>query len=238
MTRVSGRPCSIGRCSTICSHVQNWVDGRPSRWSDSCTPPISVRWLGTSPGPIDDVVAFIRSTLADAGDDRLEARRRSEDQARKLLDDHAGSMSVEQARALLKYLNADMQKGKAANNRFSPAFVGQTANGLVADMENLNARTAGLWRGTMDEALAVAAELLSDRKALPSAGTSYPTMLLYLRDPDNYAMWLGAIDRGLQRLMSYEPTKNPASGRLDDYLHFCQRRRAADGRLRHPTGAP
>ncbi len=90
-------------------------------------------------------------------------------------------MSEQQARELFKLFNTDFNKGKRVYYRLTPAFVGQTANGLVENLDAFNQWTARLWRGTEEEATAAVGELLSDRKLLPSAGTSYPTMLRYLR---------------------------------------------------------
>lgn len=173
-------------------------------------------------GPIDDVAAFIAKTLEEAGDTRLEVRRETEDQARKLLDEFAGSMSEQQVRDLFRLFNTDFGNGKRVYSRLMPAFVGQTANGLIAHLDALNHWTARLWSGSEEEAVAAVGELLSDRKALPSAGTSYPTMLRYLRSPETSAVWLSITDRGLQRLTSYEPAKSPSSGRLQDYDAFCE----------------
>jgi len=173
-------------------------------------------------GPIADVAAFIATTLAEAGDDRLELRRQTEDQARKLLDEFAGNMTEEQVRKLFKLLNADFHNGKRNNTRFAPAFLGHTANGLIANLENFNSWTARAWNGEHDVSLIAVGEVLADRKALPSAGTSYPTMLMYLRSPETSAVWLRIIDRGLQRLTSYKPTKNPGNGGPADYATFCQ----------------
>jgi hypothetical protein len=72
--------------------------------------------------PIPDVAAFIRDGLAKAGDDRLEARRAAEDQARRLLDDHAGQMTEDQLRELLRLFNADSNDGKPTAGRFSPGL--------------------------------------------------------------------------------------------------------------------
>jgi hypothetical protein len=128
-------------------------------------------------GPIDDVAEFIARALEDAGDTRLEVRRETEDQARKLLDESAGSMTEQQARDLFRLFNTDFNNGKRVYSRLMPAFVGQTANGLLANLDAFSHWTARLWKGSEEEAMAAVDELLSDRKALPSAGTSYPTML-------------------------------------------------------------
>jgi MoxR-like ATPase len=172
-------------------------------------------------GPIDDVAEFIARTLEEAGDERLEVRRETEDQARKLLDEFAGSMSEQQARELFKLFNTDFNKGKRVYYRLTPAFVGQTANGLLENLDAFNQWTARLWQEE-EHATAAVGELLSDRKLLPSAGTSYPTMLRYLRSPETAALWLSITDRGLQRLTSYAPTKSPSNGGLADYAAFCE----------------
>ena len=65
-------------------------------------------------------------------------------------------------------------------------------------------------------------ELLENRKLLPSAGTSYPTMLAYLRDPEAAAIWQRSTDRGLQRLTDYKPAKGPGNGLAADYDVFCE----------------
>ena len=74
--------------------------------------------------PIANVAEFILAAVSEAGDDRHETRRQSEDQARKLLDESAGHMTQEQGRALFALVNTDSQHGKLKRNRFSPAFLG------------------------------------------------------------------------------------------------------------------
>jgi MoxR-like ATPase len=174
-----------------------------------------------APGPIPDAAAFIRASLEEAGDNRLEARRETEDQARKLLAEKAGGMTEDEGRSLLTLFNLDFDNGKQTVTRFSPAFVGQTANGLLANLDSLNHWTERLWRADPDEADAALTELLANRKLLPSAGTSYPTMLAYLRAPEARAVWLRITDRGLQRLCDYKPVKHPGNGRFEDYAAFC-----------------
>jgi hypothetical protein len=172
-------------------------------------------------GAIEDITAFVAGVIADFGDAGIEARRDAEDQARALLDEQAGKTTEPQLRNLLRLFNTDLYKGKKYQNRFSPAFVGAHANGLAANLEAVNTWTQQLWSGTDEEARVAAGELLSDRKLLPSAGTSYPTVLLHLRSPETFAIWAQATHRGLQRVRSsYQPTRTPGAGTLDDYLAF------------------
>ena len=173
-------------------------------------------------GPIANVGDFIHAVISEAGDDRLETRRQSEDQARKLLDESAGHMTQEQARTLFELFNTDSKHGKLKRGRFSPAFVGQTANALISDLENFNSWTGKMWRGSDEERANAIGALLEDRKLLPSAGTSYPSMLAYLHDPERSAVWGRMTDRGLRRLIDYQPAKSPGTGGPADYRSFCE----------------
>lgn len=145
--------------------------------------------------PIDDPAAFIRKSLVEATDERLAARRESEDAARRLLDSSAGSMSEAEVRELLRLFNADYH-GKPVASRFAPAFVGFTANGLVAHLDDLNAYVRRIWQGSEEEANSAAGELLEDRRKLPSAGSTFPSMLMYLRNPDHRVVWGPSTDAG------------------------------------------
>ncbi len=171
--------------------------------------------------PIADVAEFIGAVVSEAGDDRLETRRQSEDEARRLLEESAGHMTQEQARALFALFNTDSQHGKLKKDRFSPAFVGQTANALISDLENFNRWTGRIWNGSDEERADAIGALLQDRKLLPSAGTSYPSMLAYLKDPERSAVWGRMTDRGLRRLIDYQPARSPGSGGPADYRFFC-----------------
>jgi hypothetical protein len=169
---------------------------------------------------IPDVPRFVVETMAEYGEAGLEARRDAEDRARALLDRTAGRMEERDLRSLLALFNEDSHKGKRYQTRFSPAFIGATANGLVENLGAVNEWTAHIWRD--EDAAAKAGQLLADHKLLPHAGTSYPTMLLHLRDPERFAIWLRPTDLGLQRLRpDYQPSRSPGAGDLGDYFAFC-----------------
>lgn len=171
---------------------------------------------------IGDVPGFVAATIERYGEAGIEARREAEDQARALLDGAGGRMGEEQLRELFRCFNADSHLGKRYQTRFSPAFVGATANRLAENLGAVNEWTGRLWSGGEEEILEAAGELLADRKLLPSSGTSYPTMLMYLGSPERFAVWLQSTDRGLRRLRpDYRPERSPGAGRLDDYLAFC-----------------
>lgn len=173
-------------------------------------------------GVIPDVPRFVAETLAEYGEAGLEVRRDAEDRARELLDRSAGEMGEQVFRSLLALFNEDSHKGKPSHTRFSPAFVGATANGLVENLVAVNEWTRKFWRGEEEPVAEAMGELLADHKLLPHSGTSYPTMLLHLRVPERFAVWLRPTDLGLQRLRpDYQPLHSPGAGDLGDYQAFC-----------------
>jgi hypothetical protein len=133
----------------------------------------------------------------------VQVRREAEASARQLLDSSAGEMTEQQFRDFFRLLSTDFHNGKPAYGRFAPGFVGQYVNNLVANLEILNEWTATLWRGSDEAVLDALRRLLADRKLLPGAGTSYPSMLMYLRRPDAWAVWGPSTNGGLRRVPSF-----------------------------------
>jgi len=167
-----------------------------------------------------EIDEFIRETLVDSGAERVPARQQAEQEARDLLNQSAGAMSEADFRHLLALFNSDFGGGKPASVRFAPGFTEPMANMLVTDLEPLNSWTARIWQGSEEEALEAVGELLEKRGSLYGAGTSYPTMLMYLRDARKWAVWVPSTDKGLRNLGVEGPGRGPGNGRLADYIAF------------------
>jgi MoxR-like ATPase/predicted RNA-binding protein with PUA-like domain len=171
---------------------------------------------------VDDSVAepALQDALREIDERRLEVRRASEQEARELLDRLAGSMADSDFSRLFALLNRDFFGGKERSDRFAPGFVGSSASMLLSNLENLNSWTSRIWPAEEADALAGVGELLANRRALYGAATSYPTMLLYLRDPARWPIWLSSTDRGLRAISDYGGARTPGSGQLEDYRAF------------------
>ena len=126
------------------------------------------------------------------------APRRTRIRPGKLLDESAGNMTQEQVRE--RYSSSSTltsATASASDARFSPAFVGQTANALVGEPRELQqldrARCGG---GPTRSVPTPSARCFQDRKLLPSAGTSYPTMLAVPADPETVGRLAAASPTG------------------------------------------
>ncbi|MET8352664.1 AAA family ATPase [Micromonospora sp. NPDC005206] len=131
------------------------------------------------------------------GERFVAARVEAESDARDLLDKLAGSMSVDEALQLGRLFNRHEKTGQVRLDRFSPGFAGAVMNKLTEDIDRFNRVVAELWTSPADEALALLGRMFADRSVLPGAGSSLPSMLLYLRDPERFAVCINATMKGL-----------------------------------------
>ncbi|MCP4308973.1 MAG: DUF2461 family protein, partial [bacterium] len=179
-----------------------------------------------------NVAELIARVRAEAGEKMVPSRQSAESEARELLDRFAGSMPVEQVNDLAQILNRGSWGGAIKHNRFLPGFSVPLIEQMVADLDNFNSLTSLMWRGDDNEALATVDRILRDRSLLPGSGQSYPTVLMYLRDPERFAIWFDMLDRGLAAISDYG-TSSRSDG-ADGYLSFCAaaRRLASEHDLR------
>lgn len=168
-------------------------------------------------GDAEEMVERIRTQHIPS--ERIDYRQQAETRAKDFLDQHAGRMTTEQAFELGRLFNADL-RGKERHDRFKPAFHGATMQRIVEDIDAFNEWTRQLCDSDEEKALVALDEIVSDKTAFPGAGRSYPTLLMYLRDPKRFAVWLPATIKGLRALTGYR-SGSRAEGQVA-YLRFCE----------------
>lgn len=171
---------------------------------------------GPSALSIEETIARVRQYF---GDEFVSGRIEAEEQARARLNARAGAMSTDEFVELGSLFNTQVVHGKARRTRFSPAFQGATIQRLTRNLDLLNDWTRRIWIGNEDDALTAAGELFADKEALPGSGRSYPSILLYLRNQERFAVWVDATEKGLRLLTDYAGRMRK-DGR-DAYLEFC-----------------
>lgn len=177
----------------------------------------------SQPGTID-VSDLIAERRRDFGEGFIAGRQRPEEQARSLLNEFAGTMNREQAMRLGELLNEHTKGTVVRHDRFAPAFVGAALQKVTEDLGVFNDRVGRLWRQDEDGALDALDESLKDRALFPGAGSSLPSALMYLRNPEHYAIWITATINGLRRLTG-EASGSKSAGRKS-YVQFCGQVRA------------
>lgn len=152
----------------------------------------------------------------------VQSRRDAEDEARRFLNERLGTMSTEDIINLGRLFNEHEKAGQVRHDRFTPGFTGAIMAKLGRNPKRFNQNLLPLWRGTVEDALKTLGWMVADRSVLPGAGSSLPSFLLYLRDPERFGICINATMDGLA-------TETGASYRadsLDSYQTFCADLRA------------
>jgi MoxR-like ATPase len=171
--------------------------------------------------PPPDVKKRIAEWLREAKEDKdREIREAAEQKARALIEKHLGQLTEAQLRQVMKHLHTCV----GANNdvvftRFAPAFAGQNANLIAGALDRLNPLLEELWRAEDDNSVAQSLDRFWEAD-IPGAGRSFPTALLYLREPQRYAVWIPDLDRALHRILGKPFTRNVRKS--EDYFKYCE----------------
>jgi hypothetical protein len=138
--------------------------------------------------------------------------------ARELLDQHAGRMTAEQVLELGRLVSTDLVRGQEKHRRFAPAFVGATIQRIAERVDEFNPWAARLWGRNEEDALDADDQLLKDRSALFGAGRSLPSLFMYLRDAERFAVWVDGTERGPRALTDKGERRQDGA---DAYRRFC-----------------
>lgn len=131
---------------------------------------------------------------------RLKARLQGEGKAKQLLEDKLGRFAEGDIRDILSALNTDFSNDKEKHNRFMPAFYGSLANQIAGSLEAFNCWSEKLWRVADDQLNNLLDDFWTENE-VAGGGTSLPTAILYLREPDKYAIWIPAMEHGLKTVL-------------------------------------
>jgi hypothetical protein len=152
--------------------------------------------VGTSE-QLDRTTPVLQELRAAYGERFVPARVEAEREAVGLLNARAGEFSREEANRLGQLFNRHEKAGRVRHDRFLPAFAGATMAKQTEDLERFNQVVADLWTAPIDVALTTLGQMYADRSVLPGAGSSLPSVLLYLRDPERFAVCINATTNGL-----------------------------------------
>ena len=139
-------------------------------------------------------------------DERSQARLEAEASARILLETRAGEFDEGDLSEFLSSLNVDWWDGKHLTSRFVPAFSAPQEARMVETLDALNSWVKRIWQADDAELDALLDDFWKQRE-VGGAGTSLPTAVLYLRDREQYGIWLPVMSKALQIATGFEPGK-------------------------------
>jgi 5-methylcytosine-specific restriction enzyme B len=162
--------------------------------------------------------AVISKVLEASPDERVVARRTSEAQARKLLDEKVGRLGADDIREFFRLLNVDRVGDKTTAVRFGMAFVGHWVAQAVEALAQTNRWMEQLWKAPAGTEPSILSGL-RDRDEIPGNARSAPTALLYLKAPERYIVLTSRLGKGFVALTG-QP--RPRLSRMDSYVEYCR----------------
>ena len=167
----------------------------------------------------------------------LDARLRAENLARDLLDRKAGAFNAVEFARFMDLCNTEIVPPDARSTtlrdhetrtRFRFSFIGQNRLLMLSSLDACNEWVGRLWHAKGDELRVLDAFLR--QKDTPGAGTGLATMLMYLRQPEKWNVWLISLGSALGKLLG-RPFPTPRT--LSSYTAFND---AVNTHLRRPLG--
>ena len=136
----------------------------------------------------------------------LNTRWQAESEARNLLNQKAGFFEVNDLITLLDLCNTEIVppdqystvlRNKETRTRFQLSFIGQNRKLMIRSLESANEWIGILWNSIGDPYKQLAN--FWNINEVPGAGIGLPTMILYLKDPDEFNVWLGFLNDGFNQ---------------------------------------
>src|SRR4030067_3695975 len=135
--------------------------------------------------------------------DFLDARANAETKARDLLNNKMGNFDKHDVENFLEFCNTERVqmdintvnlRDNSTNTRFQLSFIGANKKNIINSLNDFNRWVPILWQTTEDMK-----EL--DRfwgySHIKGAGTGLPTMVMYLKNPDKYNVWIPFLSEAL-----------------------------------------
>lgn len=127
----------------------------------------------------------------------LQARLQAENEAKALLLNKGGNFSENDMVKFLNLCNTEIVplndysiklRNYKTCTRFQLSFIGQNRKLMIKSLDLCNYWILRLWK-TKNDPLSDLSEFW-EKKPVPGSGVGLPTMILYLKDPTEYNIWL------------------------------------------------
>ena len=141
----------------------------------------------------------------------ITTRESAEKSAKTLLEDKAGSFSTSDLAHFLDFCNTEIVppdrntirlRDKETLTRFQLSFIGQNRKLMINSLESCNFWIKGLWTENIDN-YHVLSQFWTENQ-VPGAGVGLPTMILYLKDPDHFNVWLPFLNNAISVFSNQE----------------------------------
>jgi hypothetical protein len=140
----------------------------------------------------------------------LVSRINAETQAKQLLDDKAGDFEPEDLSLFLDLCNTEIVppspnlyilRNQRTRTRFQRSFVGRNRKLMLGALTACNYWLERLWNSENDPLIEIDAFWkASGNRVVKGAGSGLPTVVLYLREPKSFNVWIPSLVTALNKL--------------------------------------
>jgi len=138
--------------------------------------------------------------------DFLNSRTQSESFAKQLINSRCGNLNKTELERLLILCNTERVPPnintyelakKDTCTRFRLSFIGANKKNIITDLESCNKWISTLWNTTDDMNTL---KMFWKEGSIKGAGIGFPTMILYLKNPSKYNVWIPFLSNALKIL--------------------------------------
>lgn len=165
-----------------------------------------IYWANKQEIPGDPWAQQIAKWVSETEPKRLEVRLEGEQKARQRIEARLGKFDEQDLRAFYHDIGSDWYKDSIHNDRFKPALYGPQVNKLVQSLPVVNTWMERIWNATDEQQDEVLDELWST-SAVFGGGITFPSAVLYLKNPEKFNIWLENTTKGLQTAANFQPGK-------------------------------
>jgi hypothetical protein len=156
--------------------------------------------------------------------DFIQVRAQAEAEARDLLNEKSGRFIEEDFARFLDLCNTEVVplgpnstelRTNPSRTRFRQSFSGPNRKPMIEKLDECNRWIGALWQST-DHVLNILDQFWRENN-VKGAGTGLPTMIMYLKDPEVYNIWLVTLADILGSVLGRTFRKKKCS---DSYISF------------------
>jgi hypothetical protein len=133
--------------------------------------------------------------------DRIAARKAAEEEARALIVSNLGVLTKEQLAQCFQCADRDFWNSEPKQGRFGLTIRGANGKSICEQIDKANEWIKSFWTVPISDSFDLIAKFLSEKPIL-RAGHGFPTLILYLRDPQLFNVWINAMISGISQMKS------------------------------------
>lgn len=168
------------------------------------TADLFIYWANQQEIPGDPWAQQIAKWVSEVDPKRLEVRLEGEQKARQRIESRLGQFTEQDLREFARDISSDWYNNAYRPDRFKPAMCGPQVNQLVQSLSAVNTWMERIWKAT-DEQLDNILDELWSTNAVHGGGITFPSAVLYLKNPEKFNIWLENTTKGLQIAKNFQP---------------------------------